>query len=121
MTPFRSLLRSLASAAALILVLGAAGCIAAVAFMPAFPGYRDAFFALLVAFCAIELRVQAGGRVARTSLLWFHLATAIPFYIALGVLAFVAAPSWLVVAMAGLGACALVSGSLVFMRKPALA
>lgn len=80
--------------------------------------YRTGFFVLLGAFCAIELRVQAGARLPKSRMIWMHLATAIPFYIALGVLAFVAAPTWLVFVMGTLGACALVSGCLVFGRKP---
>lgn len=84
----------------------------------AMAAYRTAFFVLLGAFCAIELRVQAGSRLTKTGMIWMHLATAVPFYAALGILAFVATPVWLVGIMALLGTVALVSGVLVFGRKP---
>ncbi len=50
--------------------------------------------AILVALC-VEMRVQIGGRLPRTTLFWIHIGTAIPFITTLTILAFYVQPLWL--------------------------
>lgn len=71
-----------------------------------------AFFVVL----CMETRVQAGGRLPRTAILWIHLASAVPFFLALSALAFFARFEWLEIAAALLGLAALCTGAVLWYR-----
>lgn len=111
-------LRSVSNAFALLFVLAAGFFIVRTlaGAGSAEDGYRTAFFSLLLAFFFIEMRIQAGGRVKRSPVLYAHMATALPFLLSLSVLAFVAQPGWLSGLMAALGACAALTGAYVFAK-----
>lgn len=64
----------------------------------------------------MEGRVQLGGRLPRSWLLWVHLAAAIPFFIALTLLAFVSQAAPLQILAATFGLTALFTGIPLWYR-----
>jgi hypothetical protein len=65
----------------------------------------------------METRVRIGYKTKRGKLFYFHLAFAIPFFVALAVLAFVAQPFWLVILADILLAMLGVAGIVLFYRN----
>ncbi|MDR3571005.1 MAG: hypothetical protein P4L81_02295 [Candidatus Pacebacteria bacterium] len=65
---------------------------------------------------AMETRAQTGDRVDRTTIFWTHLSAAIPFFVALSVLAFVTHPQWLMLLTAAAGIAAFYTGGILWYR-----
>lgn len=96
--------------------MGAMAC--ALGFIVAFGfgHYRIAWAFVLVLILCAEARVQFKERLARTALFYVHLSAAIPFFIALTVLAFAFKSMWLEILTACLAAVVFATGTVLWHR-----
>ncbi len=82
----------------------------------AFAQFQLAWACAFVSILAAETRAQMGPRVQRTTLFWMHLCSAIPFFLALTVVAFVTHSLWLVILTAIIAVIAFYTGSILWHR-----
>jgi hypothetical protein len=79
--------------------------------------YRFAFYCLVFIVACMETRIRLGLRIPRGPLFSAHLIFAIPFFLALGALAFWTRVSWLEAAFLALGIGTCCTGSVLLYRS----
>ncbi len=78
-----------------LLSVGSAVGVSVTIFFLAQHEYRFAWIAATLAFTQTRLRIVLGGRVARTTLFYAHLLTAIPAYLGITSIVFLYDSEWL--------------------------